>query len=147
MSDDVRVYVAQIYAPGYLPESDTPGFPTAHEAWAYLASERMRGEDEAEGGGSYSDECTIMESYGNPSYDYSVDPDDHRVTARGVGYIGADTPGYDGDHDLGLIYRVSAVRHADYPHLPGYLSDCRACEAMCHCVPDSAECVYMGDHN
>jgi len=30
--------------------------------------------------------------------------------------------------------------HVDYPHEPGYLYDCPACEAACHCA--GAACVY-----
>lgn len=37
--------------------------------------------------------------------------------------------------------------HNEYPHLPGTLYDCQACESACHCTPDSAECVYGGPHN
>jgi hypothetical protein len=32
--------------------------------------------------------------------------------------------------------------HADYPHFPGSLFDCEACEAECFCVPGETECVY-----
>ena len=27
------------------------------------------------------------------------------------------------------------VPHVDYPHEPGYLYDCAACESACHCAP------------
>ena len=37
--------------------------------------------------------------------------------------------------------------HADYPHEPGRLYGCPACEAACHCNPGDAECVYSGPHN
>lgn len=37
--------------------------------------------------------------------------------------------------------------HADYPHEPGRLYDCPACEARCHCTPGDAQCVYDGPHN
>ena len=40
-----------------------------------------------------------------------------------------------------------SIPHADYPHLPGRLHDCPACEAWCHCTPGDAECVYNGQHN
>jgi hypothetical protein len=40
-----------------------------------------------------------------------------------------------------------SIPHADYPHLPGRLHDCPACEARCHCTPGDAECVYNGQHN
>lgn len=36
--------------------------------------------------------------------------------------------------------------HSDYPHWPGTLYDCPACEARCYCDADSAECVYSGEH-
>lgn len=42
---------------------------------------------------------------------------------------------------------VEELAHADYPHVPGYLYDCPACEASCHCSPGHTECVYDGDHN
>ena len=39
------------------------------------------------------------------------------------------------------------IPHASYPHQPGRLYDCPACEAACHCTPGDAECVYSGPHN
>ena len=40
-----------------------------------------------------------------------------------------------------------ARQHIGYPHLPGRLYDCPACEARCHCTPGDAECIYTGQHN
>lgn len=39
--------------------------------------------------------------------------------------------------------------HVNYPHEPGRLYDCPACEAQCHCDadPGTTECVYSGPHN
>jgi len=37
--------------------------------------------------------------------------------------------------------------HADYPHEPGRLYGCPACEAACYCTPGDAECVFSGPHN
>lgn len=37
--------------------------------------------------------------------------------------------------------------HVDYPHHPGYLFDCPACESSCHCSAGNAECVFEGEHN
>lgn len=36
--------------------------------------------------------------------------------------------------------------HQDYPHEPGRLHGCQACEARCHCDPDpgTTACVYDG---
>lgn len=36
--------------------------------------------------------------------------------------------------------------HVDYPHHPGYLAGCDACERRCHCQPGAALCVYVGYH-
>lgn len=38
------------------------------------------------------------------------------------------------------------VMHVDYPHTPGRLHDCPACEARCHCTLYSTACVYDGEH-
>lgn len=39
-------------------------------------------------------------------------------------------------------------QHVNYPHEPGRLVDCPACEARCHCDPDpgTTACVYDGPH-
>lgn len=44
------------------------------------------------------------------------------------------------------------IGHADYPHEPGYLIGCQACEGACHCGPGvqagtETECVFDGEHN
>ncbi len=39
------------------------------------------------------------------------------------------------------------IPHTDYPHEPGRLHDCPACQVRCHCTPGDAECVYDGPHN
>ena len=39
------------------------------------------------------------------------------------------------------------VPHVNYPHLPGRLHDCPACQARCHCTSGDAQCVYDGQHN
>ena len=36
------------------------------------------------------------------------------------------------------------MAHNEYPHEPGYLYDCEACESSCHCTPGNAECVWSG---
>jgi hypothetical protein len=33
------------------------------------------------------------------------------------------------------------MEHIDYPHNPGFLYDCPACEAECFCTSE-ADCVY-----
>jgi hypothetical protein len=37
--------------------------------------------------------------------------------------------------------------HANYPHEPGRLYDCPACESTCHCKAGETECVHDGRHN
>ena len=44
-------------------------------------------------------------------------------------------------------HTTAVEQHADYPHLPGTLYDCPACEARCHCTPGATQCVYNGEHN
>ncbi len=34
------------------------------------------------------------------------------------------------------------AQHSDYPHEPGTLHDCAACEAECFCDPGSTACVH-----
>ena len=52
-----------------------------------------------------------------------------------------------GDHEtLQQDWRAKPV-HADYPHEPGRLHDCKACEDHCHCTPGYTECVFEGEHN
>jgi hypothetical protein len=46
---------------------------------------------------------------------------------------------------IGYVYRI-VPRHVDYPHEPGRMYECEACEAQCHCTPDTTECVYVGAH-
>lgn len=41
---------------------------------------------------------------------------------------------------------MSAMKHRTYPHNDGYLYDCPACEARCHCTPGNAPCVFDGYH-
>lgn len=36
------------------------------------------------------------------------------------------------------------IQHVDYPHEPGYLPDCPACLAKCHCDEGNSLCVWEG---
>jgi hypothetical protein len=81
-------YVATINVPGYLPmDDDPPVFDTAREAWEYLYEEHERAVDGAE---AWREDDGI---------------DIHNMDREGVIY--ASTPGYEGDHDLGLAYCVT----------------------------------------
>lgn len=147
-------YLALVNVPGYLPMADEPAeFDSARDAWEYLADERKRDEDDAwtdDGPEGYSGTANILEmaargtmsDYANAGLD-EVD---------GTGTVHGPTPGYDGSHDLGLAYSVTVAGepvHVNYPHEPGRLYDCPACEAQCHCDadPGTTECVYSGPHN
>lgn len=108
-------FIATINVPGYLPMSDeVDGFDTAREAWQFLADERTRGEDDAYDDGDdegYSATKNILETLGTGTSsgtqsDYEnagLDP------VSGAGTVYGPTPGYDGEHDLGLAYTVTAV--------------------------------------
>jgi len=106
-------YLATINTPGYLPMDDEPPvFETAREAWAYLADERQRAEDQFpddEPLGEYTDTVGYLRYaasgdvlYGNPHEGWPLNSD-------GTGVIYGSTPGYDGSHDLGLAYCVTHV--------------------------------------
>lgn len=134
MSERKR-YVATINVPGYSPMADEPAvFDTAHEAWSWLAGEREHDEDHASDGDTgYSDTHTSLVQLGD-------------AIESQPGSVWGDTPGYDGNHDLGLAYSVQELAHATYPHEPGRLHDCAACEAYCWCVDSSHMelCVHCG---
>lgn len=98
------MYDAIINTPGYLPEGDILSFDTAREAWAYLADELRRQEDELIPGDSYSDTVLTLEAKaGATTADGS--PYEQQGTVYGP------TPGYDGEHDLGVAYTVSYHAH------------------------------------
>lgn len=96
-------YLATINVPGYLPmDDDPPTFDTAREAWEYLADERRRGEDDtADDASPYSEAVDELDSYASASW--------HVCDFERVGTVYAPTPGYEGDHDLGLAYSVTEV--------------------------------------
>lgn len=94
-------YLAVINVPGYSPmDDDPPLFDTPGEAWAYLADERRHGEDAAEDDGP--DPSDIVKSL----LAYAADN-------RGPDTIYSSTPGYDGEHDLGLAYSISIAEQED----------------------------------
>lgn len=49
-----------------------------------------------------------------------------------------------GDHVEGWAIACKPLTHVDYPHEPGRLYDCPACESECHCSGKDGEtdCVY-----
>lgn len=93
-------YLATINVPGYLPmDDDPPVFDTAREAWEHLQWERMRGEDEIPG--DYSETVAELGRWADPRWPVT----EHER----CGTVYAPTPGYEGDHDLGLAYCVTAI--------------------------------------
>jgi hypothetical protein len=106
-------YLATTNVPGYLPmDDDPPIFDTPREAWAYLADERRDAEDSAFQPGDdvgFTATVNMMESLGDGTLDL-----DEAGCSDGTGTIHGDTPGYDGDHDLGLNYTVT-IAEEDEP--------------------------------
>lgn len=112
-------YVALVNIPGCLPmDDDPPVFDTAKEAWEYLADERQRAED------AFDDWPLSGGHSGIPTYEYSDTYSDlmsiaagdfechagiNELQPGGTGTIYGDTPGYVGEHDLGLAYSVEVV--------------------------------------
>lgn len=95
-------YVAHINVPGYSPMADEPAeFETAQEAWEYLADERRDSEVAAEDGGDDGSE-TLHRLVANMRLSESVPVCD---------VVYGPTPGYDGNHDLGLAYSVVPVEN------------------------------------
>ena len=90
------MYTATINVPGYLPVNDeTPTFETTQEAWQYLVSEVDRSWDDNpdDENGACIEAHTAL----------------HNINQSQPGYFVASTPGYEGDHDLGLAYSVYQV--------------------------------------
>jgi hypothetical protein len=108
-------FVATVSVPGYLPMSDDrPVFDTAHEAWDYLSSERMRGEEAGNDDDDYSDIVDTLGALGTAAHWQGGAPMElGNIGPNGTGVIYGDTPGYDGSHDLGLAYCVAVAEDED----------------------------------
>lgn len=108
MSEDLR-YVATINVPGYLPmDDDPPVFESAVSAWDYLREERERAEDDLADGEEYSETHAMLANIVE-ALDSQSDRISSLVNDDGTGALYGGTPGYDGNHDLGLAYCVSLV--------------------------------------
>ena len=126
-------FLATINTPGYLPwDDDPPTFDTAREAWEYLADARREAEDSAFQPGDddgFSSIVNTMESLGNGTLSFE-EHDLCGVASTGEGSIWGTTPGYYGDHDLGLSYCVTV---------------CEPCDEGEHVVEvDGTECTRCG---
>lgn len=115
-------YVATINTPGYLPTDDEPAaFETPAEAWWYLYHERVNDERD-----NVCDLCNDTMTHG-PNGDCDDDSETGRELAgharwaksglvanfEAVGAVHGPTPGYRGNHDLGLTYSVTLVEDAE----------------------------------
>jgi len=103
-------FVAIINVPGYMPMDDDPAtFDTAQEAWDYLADERTNAEDDFEGE-AYSDTRELLAALGEQAHWRHQEAAEwlagNGLAADGTGTVYGDTPGYEGEHDLGLAYSV-----------------------------------------
>lgn len=100
-------YLATINTPGYLPwDDEPPTFEASREAWGYLLDQRREAEDDAIMAGlgtgeGYSATLNQIER--------AMEDDPDYVDWEGAGTVYGTTPGYDGDHDLGLAYSVTVV--------------------------------------
>jgi hypothetical protein len=78
-------------------DDDPPVFDSPRDAWSWLAERRRESEDFAVDvtgdGGPYSSTVDELDAYASSEH--------------GPDTIYGDTPGYDGDHDLGLAYSVT----------------------------------------
>lgn len=104
------MFRAIINTPGYLPWADeNHEFETCSQAWEYLRDQRLYHLDDPmadEDADSPDEPIEEMESY--------IDTDE-------VGSVWGHTPGYDGDHDLGIKYSVAQVTYASEVRPPNSL--------------------------
>lgn len=90
-------FQATINIPGYLPTSDEDHtFDTMWQAWEWLRDERLRDLDDPMNDEDMDDDQCLDELEG-------------LIEAPEIGTVYGPTPGYEGDHDLGLAYSVSAI--------------------------------------
>lgn len=108
-------YVATISTPGYLPDVDDPppAFDTAHAAWEYLREEHAGSWNDVEVPGGLDD--PLPEPWAGQYHGV-----DAALTAASLrpGTVQGPTPGYTGEHDLGVAYSVTAIR-CECAYVPG----------------------------
>ena len=99
-------YIATVNTPGYLSHDPETLFDTAGAAWGSLAEDRERDEE--------------MYMPDEPEYSATVDDLHSMMIEDTPGTIYGSTPGYTGEHDLGLAYVVTAVDETEYDAHCGY---------------------------
>jgi hypothetical protein len=112
-----HLFIATINTPGYLPEGDPGYFFNATEAWDYLRGERYDAFTDADLDEGTDPTFARLRSLSEGLLWDELGWDD---TARGAGSVNGSTPGYDGDHDLGLAYTVTAYALDDEPDTAAY---------------------------
>jgi hypothetical protein len=101
-------FVATVNIPGYLPmDDDPPVFDTARDAWAYLADERRRGEDDTDGP-ECTDTVSALDYIASGEHQHGNPLEDWPTAVDGTGTVYGSTPGSDSPHDLGLAYGVTS---------------------------------------
>lgn len=104
-------YIAVSNVPGYLPMDDEPSeFDNPRDAWAHLVELRERDE---ENGFDLASEAPrdaavlqALRTFASAEHRDGDQTGEFRTNADGTGSIYGCTPGYDGNHDLGLVYSV-----------------------------------------
>jgi hypothetical protein len=115
-------YLATINTPGYLPQDDEPPvFDTAEEAWGYLAEER-----EETGTEEQSEEDYLADVW------HYLIAQSENASGDGTGSVIGSTPGYDGDHDLGLAYSVTYLDEHDERAYPFGTTERLDCGCLAH---------------
>lgn len=107
-------FVAIVNTPGYLPQDDEPAtFDTPREAWQYLRDEHAMSWNDVDVPGD--PDGPLPEPW-RSQYQSADEELAKRVRwaesglvcdFEAVGTVYVSTPGYDGDHDLGLAYTVA----------------------------------------
>lgn len=93
-------YLATVNVPGYMPmDDDPPVFDTPREAWQHHVENLEREWD------NYEDDPNGICLETHTMF--------HAQDQSQPGTIYAGTPGYEGNHDLGLAYCVVAVEDSD----------------------------------
>lgn len=110
-------YLATINVPGYLPMDDEPPvFDTATEAWWHLYHERCDADwldVDLPAEGHDHNPYTLCPICSEVEDSETADELGRMAMTGEVGTVYGPTPGYQGDHDLGLAYSVTLTEDED----------------------------------
>jgi hypothetical protein len=110
-----HLFIATVNTPGYLPEGEPGYFTSATEAWDWLRGERYDALDDAEVDPDTDATVATLRSLSD-----GLLWDELGEEVSGAGSVGGTTPGYDGDHDLGVVYSVTAEPIPNEPDSTAY---------------------------